>query len=166
MRLVFCFSRSCRPYPTTLALRSLPCWPGAKLRFSIGHLSLKHLGPFKNNFMPSRRQRRHTGPLYRANFYSPFNRVTIGLRGGFPFFPIRFLLGSATASPAAPSRFVRAGQRSLRAHPSIRFKISNLKSNSASLRRSTTIVRNWGDILNGLHFNSRGSQGADGRFAA
>src|SRR5437764_14304959 len=66
MRLVFCFSRSCRPYPTTLALRSLPCWPGAKLRFSTGHLSVKHFGPFRNNFMPSRRQRRHTAPLYLA----------------------------------------------------------------------------------------------------
>src|SRR5260221_4357568 len=88
MRLVFCFSRSCRPYPTTLALRSLPCWPGAKLRFSTGHLSVKHLAPFKNNFMPSRRQRRQTAPLYLAIFFFSYFRLSIGLRGGYPFFPI------------------------------------------------------------------------------
>src|SRR5262252_2126320 len=117
MRLVFCFSRSCRPYPTTLALRSLPCWPGAKLRFSTGHLSVKHLAPFKNSFMPSRRQRRQTAPLYRANFSSPLVQVTIGLRSGYSFFPIRFFKGSATLrcfglvlhsrGPALSSHFTR-----------------------------------------------------------
>src|SRR5579864_5605910 len=94
MRLVFCFSRSCKPYPTTLALRSLPCWPGAKLRFSIGHLSLKHLGPFRNNFMPSRRQRRHTGPLYRAIFLltSDVDRFTELL---FPSSRSKLIIGSS-----------------------------------------------------------------------
>src|SRR5437868_4849752 len=72
MRLAFCFSRSCKPYPTILALRSLPCCPGAKLRFSTGHLSLKHFVPFRNSFMPSRRHRRHTASLYRANLFSLF----------------------------------------------------------------------------------------------
>src|SRR6266496_919373 len=66
MRLAFCFSRNCSPYPTTLALRSLPCWPGAKLRFSMGHLSVKHVVPLRNSFIPSRRHRRHTASLYLA----------------------------------------------------------------------------------------------------
>src|SRR5207253_8458858 len=57
---------------TILALRSFPCCPGAKLRFSTGHLSLKHLVPFRKSFMPSRRHRRHTASLYRANLFSLF----------------------------------------------------------------------------------------------
>ena len=44
-------------------LRSWPCWPGGKLRFSTGHLSVKHLAPFRKSFMPSRRQRRQTAPV-------------------------------------------------------------------------------------------------------
>src|SRR5215470_17570722 len=128
MRLAFCFSRSCRPYPTTLALRSLPCWPGAKLRFSIGHLSLKHLGPFKNNFMPSRRQRRHTGPLYRANFRSPILLVTIGLQAWLPFFPIRFLLGLSNGFACCALALCSPGP-ALTPRPSIRskFQILNFK---------------------------------------
>src|SRR5258708_16117218 len=88
MRLVFCFSRSCRPEPTTLALRALPCWPGPNLRFSTGPLSVKHLGPFRKSFMPSRRQRRQTGPLYRANLFLLVVQVTIGLQAGGPSVPI------------------------------------------------------------------------------
>src|SRR5207302_7742201 len=84
MRLAFCFSRSCKPYPTILALRSLPCCPGAKLRFSTGHLSLKHLVPFRNNFMPSRRQRRQTGPLYLAIVSPKFGVTAIGLQAACP----------------------------------------------------------------------------------
>ena len=49
------------------ALRSLPCWPGTKLRFSIAHFSVWQRSPFRNNFMPSRRHSRQTGPIYRAN---------------------------------------------------------------------------------------------------
>ena len=44
-------------------LASLPCWPGTKLRFSMAHFSVWQRSPFRNNFMPSRRQSRHTGPL-------------------------------------------------------------------------------------------------------
>src|SRR5215469_11329576 len=109
MRLAFCFSRSCRPYPTTLALRSLPCWPGAKLRFSIGHLSLKHLGPFKNNFMPSRRQRRHTGPLYLANFSFSYSSSDDWFTGLAALLPNPFFVrAQQRLSPAAPSSFARA----------------------------------------------------------
>src|SRR5271157_1745597 len=98
MRFAFCFSRSCRPYPTIFALRSLPCWPGAKLRFSIGHLSVKHFEPLRNSFIPSRRQRRHTASLYRAKLRSPYrtepvcpaiDRFTGAWR---PFVPIGNLL--------------------------------------------------------------------------
>src|SRR5579864_2783572 len=93
MRLVFCFSRSCRPYPTTLALRSLPCWPGAKLRFSTGHLSVKHLAPFKNSFMPSRRQRRQTAPLYLAIFLLYFECRWV-YREAVSFLPIQLIAPS------------------------------------------------------------------------
>src|SRR5579872_3478459 len=109
MRLVLCFSRSCRPYPTTLALRSLPCWPGAKLRFSMGHLSLKHLGPFKNNFMPSRRQRRHTGPLYLAILSPLVTSCVDRFTGWLPLLPDPFFFRAQQRhSPAAPSRSARA----------------------------------------------------------
>jgi hypothetical protein len=32
----------------------------------MGHFSEKHLVPFRKSFMPSRRQRRQTGPVYLA----------------------------------------------------------------------------------------------------
>src|SRR5438067_13597634 len=96
MRLAFCFSRNCRPYPTILVLRSLPCWPGAKLRFSTGHLSLKHFEPFRNNFIPSRRQSRQTAPLILAICffsYSSADRFT----GWQPFFPVPLLNKPSTS---------------------------------------------------------------------
>src|SRR5215471_3456951 len=67
----------------------------------MGHLSLKHLGPFKNNFMPSRRQRRHTGPLYLAIFLltSDVDRFT-GLL--LPSSRSVFCQGSATAIACCP----------------------------------------------------------------
>src|SRR5262245_31033088 len=70
MRLTFCFSRNCRPYPMIFALRSRPCCPGAKFLFSIPHEGLKQRSPFRNNFIPSLRQSRHTGPMYLANVLS------------------------------------------------------------------------------------------------
>src|SRR5438067_11334131 len=106
MRLAFCFSRNCRPYPTILALRSFPCWPGAKLRFSTGHLSLKHLLPLRNNFMPSRRQRRQTAPLIRAilllNFTSVADRFTRWLR--FVPIPNEFLVSRSEFLVGNPDR--------------------------------------------------------------
>src|SRR5215471_1762123 len=70
MRLTFCFSRNCRPYPTIFALRSRPCCPGAKFLFSIPHDGLKQRSPFRNNFIPSLRQSLQTGPMYLANVFS------------------------------------------------------------------------------------------------
>ena len=65
MRLTFCFSRSCTPYPCILT-RRFPCWPGAKLRFSMAHFSVKQRFPLRNSFIPSRRQSRQTEPRIRA----------------------------------------------------------------------------------------------------
>src|SRR5580704_2541500 len=67
MRRTFCFSRSWRPYPTVFFIfLFLPCCPGMKLRFSIAHFSEKQRSPLRNNFIPSRRHSRHTGPMYLA----------------------------------------------------------------------------------------------------
>src|ERR1051326_8983065 len=71
MRLTFCFSRNWRPYPTIFALRSRPCCPGAKFRFSMPQEGLKHLSPFRNSFIPSLRHNLHTGPIYLATLNSP-----------------------------------------------------------------------------------------------
>src|SRR4030095_1394540 len=71
MRLTFCFSRNCRPYPTIFAFRSRPCCPGEKFLFSIPHDGLKQRSPLRNNFIPSRRQSLQTGPMYLANVVSP-----------------------------------------------------------------------------------------------
>src|SRR5262245_4652871 len=70
MRLTFCFSRSWSPYPMIFALRSRPCCPGAKFRFSIPHDGLKQRSPLRNNFIPSLRQSLQTGPEYLANVVS------------------------------------------------------------------------------------------------
>src|SRR5262249_13672 len=70
MRLTFCFSRNCRPYPMIFALRSRPCCPGAKFLFSIPQDGLKQRSPFRNNFIPSLRQSLQTGPMYLANVFS------------------------------------------------------------------------------------------------
>src|SRR5207302_7582102 len=66
MRRAFCFSRSCSAKSETLRRR---CWcmPGGELRFSKVHF-VKHFSPLRKSFMPSRRQRRHTGPVYLANY--------------------------------------------------------------------------------------------------
>src|ERR1051325_5029951 len=71
MRFTFCFSRNCRPYPMSLALRSCPCCPGAKFLFSIPQEGLKHLSPFRKSFIPSLRHNLHTGPIYLAKLNSP-----------------------------------------------------------------------------------------------
>src|SRR5215467_571582 len=146
MRLVFCFSRSCRPYPTTVALRSLPCWPGAKLRFSTGHLSVKHLAPFKNSFMPSRRQRRQTGPVYLAIvlLYSSVDRFT----GWCSLLPDPFLQGLRNASLLRPrASFARASAHCA-LHPHL---TSDVFSNSPSLGRPASVMRDGGDVANRLH---------------
>src|SRR5437870_12287129 len=75
MRLTFCFSRNCRPYPASLGRLDCPCCPGTKLRFSIAHFSVKQRRPFKNSFCPSRRHRRQTASRCLANFYSPSERL-------------------------------------------------------------------------------------------
>src|SRR2546428_949678 len=66
MRRAFCFSRSWSAKSETLRRR---CWcmPGGELRFSNVHF-VKHFSPFRNSFMPSRRQMRQTGPVYLANY--------------------------------------------------------------------------------------------------
>src|SRR3954468_8105501 len=71
MRLTFCFSRNCSPYPTIFALRPWPCWPGGKFLFSMPQEGLKQRSPLRNNFIPSRRHNLHTGPEYLANVQSP-----------------------------------------------------------------------------------------------
>src|SRR6516164_5706259 len=88
MRFTFCFSRSWSPYPTIFALRSRPCCPGAKLRFSIPQDGLKQRSPFRNNFIPSLRHSLQTGPMYLAKlisslYSSTFRRpaAVVGNRG-------------------------------------------------------------------------------------
>src|SRR3954470_13239342 len=72
MRLTFCFSRSWSPYPCSALPRriELPCCPGGCVpRFSIGQDGLKQRSPFRNNFAPSRRHRRHTALRYLATLF-------------------------------------------------------------------------------------------------
>src|SRR5205814_9172613 len=76
VRLTFCFSRHCKPYPATFGRRDCPCCPGTKLRFSMAHFSVKQRKPFKNSFCPSRRHRRQTASRCLANFYSPFPKLS------------------------------------------------------------------------------------------
>src|SRR3569832_2987600 len=69
MRRSVCFSRSwvaCsdrRP-------RRWPCWPGGNVRFSTAHLAVKHFSPLRKSFSPSRRHKRHFGPIYFATLIS------------------------------------------------------------------------------------------------
>src|SRR5258708_1337589 len=51
----------------------------------MGHLSVKHLAPLRNSFMPSRRQRRLTGPLYLAIYFSSSECRSV--YGVAPFLP-------------------------------------------------------------------------------
>src|SRR5256885_2834771 len=39
----------------------------------MAHFSVKHRSPLRNNFIVSRRQRRHTASRCLANFFSPFS---------------------------------------------------------------------------------------------
>src|SRR6266566_3669601 len=47
-------------------MRPRPCSPGGYERRSIAHFSVRQRSPFRNSFMPSRRQMRHFGPRSRA----------------------------------------------------------------------------------------------------
>src|SRR5262245_58418236 len=86
MRLTFCFSRSCSPYPVTFVRRvSRPCWPGGVApRFSIAQDGLKHRSPFRKSFAPSRRHSRHFASLYLAKVHSP-EKFTGGRPCAAPF---------------------------------------------------------------------------------
>src|SRR3954471_17615168 len=89
MRRAFCFSRSWSAKSETLRRR---CWcmPGGELRFSKVHF-VTHFSPFRKSFMPSRRQMRQTGPVYRAISLDPpplwraatvvWDRCDVGDRG-------------------------------------------------------------------------------------
>src|SRR5208282_5621050 len=59
--------------------------PGAKLRFSMGHLSLKHFVPLRKSLIPSRRQRRQTASVYLAKLFSLLDDRFTGLAS--PFIP-------------------------------------------------------------------------------
>src|SRR5271165_2184135 len=179
MRFAFCFSRSCRPYPTIFALRSLPCWPGAKLRFSIGHLSVKHFAPLRNSFMPSRRQRRHTASLYRAKLCSPcgmqpvhpaIDRFTGAWR---PFVPIKnqWLVDSG-------QWLVTALPRDQNPPPEIYCPTTSDRGwyffyplttihllHPAALGRTAAIVWNRRDVADGPHVETGGGECAHCRFA-
>src|SRR5438874_1427027 len=151
MRLAFCFSRSWRPYPTILALRSLPCWPGAKLRFSIGHLSLKHFVPLRNSFMPSRRHKRHTASLYLAKFSSPIQ------------FAVQFTgLADLSSWTNQVSKFHRFD---VRFHFQTFETLQRETLYSPSLRRTTAVVRNRRHVFNRANFDSCRGQRANGRLA-
>src|ERR1700738_1770362 len=68
MLRAFCFSLSCRLYSLSLRRRRtlLGGAPGGVGRRSTAHLGVKQRSPFKNSFIPCRRQSRQTGPVYRA----------------------------------------------------------------------------------------------------
>src|SRR5579864_2688128 len=51
----------------------------------MGHLSLKHFAPLRNNFMPSRRHRRQTASVYLAKFLLLIDDRFTGLAS--PFVP-------------------------------------------------------------------------------
>src|SRR5262245_45652886 len=51
--------------------RLAPCWPGGRASFSIGHLAVSHLVPFRKSLTPTRRHTRHFGPSSLATLDSP-----------------------------------------------------------------------------------------------
>src|SRR5579871_262688 len=153
MRLVFCFSRSCRPYPTILALRSFPCCPGAKLRFSRGHLSLKHLLPFRNSLMPPDGT---GGILHRYNEPSCFS-----------FLDDRF---TGLASPFVPDgkSFVGRWSPVVGRKPQIPTEScwQAVLLHPAAFWRTAAVVRNRRKVFDGTDFDPGGSQRANRRFAS
>src|SRR5579864_1006892 len=66
----------------------------------MAHFSVWQRSPFKNNFMPSRRHSRQTGPMYLAI------RSDLPLRKGAVYNPEAFvLLPQPAKGAAAPSKF-------------------------------------------------------------
>src|SRR6187399_2715108 len=86
MRLTFCFSRSCSPYPVTFVRRvSRPCCPGGVApRFSIAHDGLKQRSPLRKSLAPSRRHSRHFASLYLATV-GLLKSLQAGAAGAGPF---------------------------------------------------------------------------------
>jgi hypothetical protein len=60
------------------------------LRFSTGHFSEKHLAPLRKSFVPSRRQRRQTGPVKRAIAFFLLDSVVDRFTRWQRFIAIRF----------------------------------------------------------------------------
>src|SRR5208282_6844640 len=75
---------------TIFGRRDFPCCPGAKLRFSISHLSVRHRCPFRNSLTPSRRHSRQTASRYLAKLTSSETRTS------------NFVLNSSALWRAAP----------------------------------------------------------------
>src|ERR1044071_6476641 len=104
MRFTFCFSRSCFAYSDAFRRRAVacPCWPGAYGRRSTGHFSVKHLVPFRNSFVPSRRHCLQLGPVYR-----PMDQTLRRLGGRQPLCGIGVTsLMDFTCSPADASAWI------------------------------------------------------------
>src|SRR6266404_6172110 len=58
-------------------MRPRPCSPGGYERRSIAHFSVRQRSPFRNSFIPSRRQMRHFGPrsLAKTHLVSHYTRL-------------------------------------------------------------------------------------------
>src|SRR3569832_565389 len=69
MRRSFCFSRSWVVLSVWCFCCWL-CWPGGNVRISTAHLAVKHFSPLWLCFSPSRRHKRHFGPIYFATLIS------------------------------------------------------------------------------------------------
>src|SRR6476659_3444439 len=87
--------------------------------------------------MPSRRHCRQTGPMYLSKLLSPYLTFRCGLRP---------LVGPSSRL-RTPLPYGRG-------------------SDAPLLRRTTSIVGNRRDVLDGAHFDARGRQRSDRRFAA
>src|SRR5580692_6975038 len=121
----------------------------------MGHLSLKHFAPLRNNFMPSRRHRRQTASVYLAKFLLLIDDRFTGL-----------------ASPFVPDKNqwpVISCQRPVNSISTCWPLVTDhwpLALHSAAFRRTASVVRNRGNVTNRAHFNPGGSQSAHGRLAA
>src|SRR5947209_19201389 len=99
-----------------------------KLRFSIAHFSVWQRSPFRNNFMPSLRQSRQTGPMYLAIHltFHPFDK-------GAVYSSLSLRPAYATARPGDFTH-----------------------SHSTFFRRPAAVMRNPRPILDRTHRDARG----------
>jgi len=126
------------PYPRGFGRRAFPCSPGGKFLFSMAHLSVRQRWPFKKSFCPSRRHSRHTASQYLAKQPSS---------------------DFSTGSEAAATLQEFSSRRCL-------LVLQPLRLNSTALRRTATVMRNRGNVLQVPDFQPCGRERADRRFTS